>query len=111
VQERPAEVGLALCLQPDWLGTFDNCRPAEPNVIIYEPSEDFTVKPGDEILKRFVLDVRRNETYNLSHTLSITANRAGTVTLMGKFRSFDHPEVPDDGASIGPDEEAVVTFK
>lgn len=111
VEEIQSDVFLGLCLLPNWLNTLDNCNVIEePNIIDFEPSEAFSIKPGDTIVKQFTLNIEANQTYKLTHTFSFTANQAGTVTLIGKFKSYDNPQIPDDGASVGT-EQAIVTFE
>ena len=110
VQEVESEVFLGVCLKPGWVAGLDNCDAVEPPVIDFEPSDAFTIKSGDTIVRAINVDVKRNSVKDLSHTFSLTANRAGTVTLIGRLESYDNPEIFGQASSIGP-EQAVVTFR
>lgn len=108
VQEIPSQVGLGLCLDPDWIAGLDNCEIKGSGTMDFEPSDNFTVSSGDKMIARQTIDIKRNESYDLRHTVSLTANRPGTVVLIGYFESYNNGEVPDDGASVGTNRATVV---
>lgn len=92
-QEWQIEVGLGLCLKPEWQSDFDNYeRGIDGRVTL--PSADFTVSNDTDFVKVVTLDIKRNRIFEFSHEVQIAATRPGKVDIDGVYIAIDIPDRP-----------------
>jgi len=115
-----ADVQLGICFLPDWLANDDGVTPTSANCwdpalygtdAYFKPSDDFTLAPYQSASMTILTTIEPGQTFDIEHTFSVTAERGGTIQLLGVLYAHSNQNARPWGNSWCVAECGLVTWE